>query len=213
MAVIESFKIQSDLKSDSDICRIGLSDGSMFSFSSCYLPQEYRDPAFWSLGRDLGPNEEDCCRFAASCFRAERLALRLVSRAEQTTRGIFHKLLKRGFKEACAWAVISHLSGLDIVNDQRYAELWLRSRLSRGGSSPRRLLASLHSRGIDRDSIQAACKLVFTLENELALLVSYVKKKHLEPEDDLHSFKFTLKCEGFSSMVLEDYLENLESGQ
>ncbi|MDR2094255.1 MAG: recombination regulator RecX [Treponema sp.] len=208
MAVIESFKIQSDLKSGSDICRIGLSDGAMFSFNSCYLPEEYRDPVFWSLGRDLGPSEEDCCRFAASCFRAERQALRLVGRAEQTSRGVFLKLLKRGFSDACARAVIDHLSGLDIVNDQRYAELWLRSRLSRG-SSPRRLLASLRNRGIDRVSVQVACKSVFTVENEFALLVSYIKKNHLEFEDDLHTFKFILKREGFSSIVLENYLENL----
>jgi regulatory protein len=212
MAVIESFKIQSDLKSGSDICRIGLSDGSLFSFSSCYLPSEYRDSAFWSLGRDLKPGEEDCCRFAASCFRAERLALQLVSRAEQTSRGIVRKLLKHGFNNACARAVASRLSGLDIVNDGRYAERWLRSRLSRGGS-PRRLLASLYSRGIDRISIQTAYKSVFSSENELALLAAYIKKKRLDPEDDLQNFKYTLKREGFSSMVLEDYLENLEVEQ
>jgi regulatory protein len=177
------------------------------------LPPEYSEVTRFSLGRELSPGEEGCCRFAASCFRTERIALRLTARAEQTAQGLSVKLMNRGHDSPCVRAVLAHLVGLNIVNDSRYAVFWFQSRLSRGGSSPRRLRAALCGRGIDRDASEEAWEKVFSLENELSLLESYIRKKKLKPSPDFNSIKYILKYEGFSRDVLEQYQENLESGK
>jgi len=202
------------LKTDSSgLGRIELSDGSLFSFKSCYLPSEVankhinHEPAD---GCEISAFEEEAFRFASACLRAEKTALRLIARAEQNKNGIRRKLDKRGHSSSCVSAVIEHLSELSLLDDNRFARLWLESRL-RLPRSPRRLLIALHSRGIDRDDADAAIKSVLDEETEFSLLLRFVKKysgkKAAKNEDTSNnrSLKFLLKNEGFSYSVIEKF--------
>ncbi|MDR2029237.1 MAG: recombination regulator RecX [Treponema sp.] len=158
------------------ISRIGLSDGSLFSFNHTYLPPFWQGGAFFLPGKELLGDELEAVRFAAACFRTERAALRLVARAEQTRAGLARKLEHRGHTPSCIRVVISHLADLEVVSDQRYAGLWLQSRLARGAHSPLQLLNALSNRGIDRDTARAALKSALDFEHELALLGRYLTK-------------------------------------
>ncbi|MDR0589276.1 MAG: recombination regulator RecX, partial [Spirochaetaceae bacterium] len=180
------------------VLRIGLADGSLFSFKLPYLPAEFQDEGLFSPGRDLSSAEEEACRFAAACYRTERAALRLVARAEQTRRGITHKLEIRGFAPSCIQAVVSYLTDLEIVNDERYAVLWLQARLARSVEAPRKLSAALRRRGIGSRVADGALKRVLDFQTESALLRGYLKKQGA-PAPGTESFlKKQLKYEGFS---------------
>jgi SOS response regulatory protein OraA/RecX len=100
---------------------------------------------------------------------------------------------------------------LEIVNDRRYAELWIRFRLARRAESPRALTLSLRSRGIGKEDVQAALKSALSSENEWALLQRYLIKhrRRVVDEGDI-SLKYHLKSEGFSGPVLERYWEEQE---
>lgn len=200
---VVSLKVGTGDNSNSSVLRIGLSDGSLFSFKLPYLPVEFQDEAFFSPGRELSSVEEESCRFAAACYRTERAALRLVARAEQTCRGIAHKLELRGFAAACIQVVVAYLTDLEIINDERYAVLWLHARLARSAEAPRKLLAALRRRGIGSSAAGEALRTVLDVQTESALLQRYLKKKYPHDPKTDKFLKKHLKYEGFSPSVIE----------
>ncbi|WP_461245756.1 regulatory protein RecX [Treponema sp. R6D11] len=138
-------------------------------------------------------------------LRAEKTALRLIARAEQCTGGLTRKLERRGFDSACIGEVIAKLTELKLLDDNRFARLWLESRLHLP-RSPRRLLSSLCARGIDHDDAQTALKNILDEETELSLLARFAKKYSKKAKGELHSLKYLLKSEGFSIMAIKRFL-------
>ncbi|MDR0487719.1 MAG: recombination regulator RecX [Treponema sp.] len=192
------------LKSEAsgELGRIGLSDGSLFSFRICYLPEE-ADPCV-SQGQEISASEEAAFRFASDCLRAEKAALRLIARAEQSGAYLSRKLERRGYQAACVNAVLSRLSELKLIDDQRFAMLWLESRL-RLARSPRRLLSSLAGRGINREDAQTALQAVLDEETEQMLLSRYTEK--YSRKADHRQLKYILKSEGFSPQAIRRYFD------
>ena len=207
---MEIVSIKTDLKGEAG--RIELSDGSLFSFKNCYLPKElidnYTENPIEAAGKEIASYEEAAFRFASACLRAEKSALRLIARAEQCTFGLSRKLEKRGHEAACARAAITRLLELNLLNDNRFACLWLESRL-RLAKSPRRLLVSLCGKGIDHDDAQAALKTVLDEETEFLILTRFVKKsarKSGGKGESARALKYLLKSEGFSFRAIERFL-------
>jgi len=157
--------------------------------------------------------EED----VSALLLAEKAALRLIARAEQHSHGLALKLEKRGHEAAHINTVISRLSELNLINDRRYAQLWLESRL-RLARSPRRLHSSLNRKGIDRDDAEAALNAALDEETEWAMLNRFVKKASRNASQNAsrtksknkYSIKFLLKSEGFSQGIIERFLESLD---
>jgi len=209
---IVSLKIESakELFAKGELYRIELSDGSLFSFRNCYLPTElqsaYSEPPakLPAAGKEINADEEAALRNASACLRAERAALRLIARAEQCTAGLSRKLEKRGHERKCVNEVISRLSALGLLDDSRYAQLWIESRL-RLARSPRRLLVSLCARGIDRDDAEAALKNALNEEAELSMIARFVKRKRRKSSDVDRSLKHLLKGEGFSQAAIRSF--------
>ena len=141
-------------------------------------------------------------------MQAEKTALRLIARAEQNSNGLRRKLEKRGYESACITEVINRLIENNLINDFRFACLWLESRL-RLTRSPRQLLFSLRSRGIEQDDAQNALKKVLDDEIEFSLLERFVIKaarKKNSQIDDKRLLKSLLKNEGFSFEVIRRFL-------
>jgi regulatory protein len=195
---------------DPETVRIELSSGSLFSFKTVYIPASYQNESLYTPGKELSPGEEGAVFFAAACYRTERIALRLVARAEQTAFNLARKLERRGHSPSSVRAVLSRLQKLEIVNDRRYAELWIRSRLARRAESPRSLTTALRSRGIDKEDVRTALKSALNSENEWILLQRYLVKNRLSPNGRDPSLKYRLKSEGFSGPVLDRYWEEQE---
>jgi regulatory protein len=208
--------LKSDAENGAESIKITLSDDSSFSLKMCYLSQSASDPFLWETGREISSAEEEELRFAASCYRAERAALRLITRAEQTETGLSRKLEQRGHDRLSVLAVVSRFVSLGLIDDERYAGLWIRSRLAHGGRkvpTPRKLFASLRNRGIDSSTAEGALKSILDTETELALLTQYMECASPGAGNSLKaSFDFSLrgilKFEGFSQAVLSVYFED-----
>ncbi|MCL2190705.1 MAG: recombination regulator RecX [Treponema sp.] len=202
----------------------GLSDGSSLSFRVCYLSPDLVDTSLCTHesadtieGRELSPDEVASLRFAAACLDAEKAALQLIARAEQTVFGLGQKLAKRGHDSACSKTVIARLCGQGLLDDFRYARLWLDSRVSRGGSSPMRLLAALRAKGIGREDAESAMREALDDEAEQRLLERFAQKRqggkygtdlrHME-DSARRSLKYLLKSEGFSSQAIGRLFED-----
>jgi regulatory protein len=193
--------------SGADIRRIELSDGSLFSLKVCYLPSVFFDDDRYTPGREISPGEEESFRFASACLRGEKIALRLVGRAEQTSLGIVRKLQKAGYSPPCARAVLARLEKLGIVDDSRYARLWLQARLAGKAEGPRRLLAALRRRGISRQDAEETLRAVLDSAGERALLEKFLKKKRLSGEEP--GISNILRGEGFSPSLIREFRENI----
>jgi regulatory protein len=133
--------------------------------------------------------------------RADKIALRLIARAEQCSAGLARKLEKRGCEPSGIKEAIAHLTEQGLINDGRFARLWLQSRL-RLPRTPKRLLASLCARGIPRNEAQTALDDVLNEETELAMLERFAKKYAKKAGNQL---KYILKSEGFSGQGIDNY--------
>jgi len=162
------------------------------------------------LPEEATAGEETSFSSSPEYLNTEKFALRLIARAEQCSAGLARKLEKRGCDTACVNEVISRLTELRLLDDSRFARLWLESRL-RFARSPRRLLASLCTRGIDRDEADAAIGTVLDDDAETAMLERFVKRYARkfggEGEESSRSLKYLLKSEGFSQEAIQRFLE------
>jgi regulatory protein len=200
---------------DSSLVRIGLSDGSLFSFKTVYLPPDFPLDSRAVPGAEISAEEAASLRFAASCYRAERAALALIARAEQTRFGLKGKLERKGIDAACIRAALDYLEEMGIVSDKRFAELWLDSKLrhietGRGrGLCPRKLLGSLLNRSIPADIARKALADALDSGTEQALLASYLAGTFPDFDSADVSIRQKLREAGFSSATIRAYWEEL----
>jgi regulatory protein len=218
--------------------KIGLSDGSSLQIEERYLIDHSGKyvfggetnllkkavlglgDAFFSVeaapsaeaGKEISVDEEEILRFADACYRAERIGMRLIARAEQTQAGLTRKLETRGYASECVSAVMAHFVENDLINDERYAERWLRSRLARQSrkiSGPRRLYTALMSRGINREALKRAFDRAFDEETEFALLQRFLFKNRKDSTSEVYFLRARLKYEGFSPSVINRYFDEV----
>jgi regulatory protein len=199
----------------SSLIRIGLSDGSLFSFKTVYLPPDFPPGLLAAQGAEISAQEAASLRFAAGCYRAERAALALIARAEQTRLGLRGKLERKGIDSAYIGAALDYLEKLGIVSDERFAELWLESKLRRIGAGrrgklcPRKLLSSLLGRSIPPGIARKALGAALDSGTERALLDFYVAGVFPDFDKDDISARQKLKAAGFSPAVIRAYWEDI----
>jgi regulatory protein len=186
--------------------RVRLEDGSLLVISTAYLPPG-KEGAFLCPGAVLDPEAAAALRRAADCREAEAAALRLVARAEQCSAGLFRKLERRKHPPEAVRAVLVRLMELKLVDDCRYAKLWLKSRVGRGKKGPRALEAALRARGIDRKTAASALKTALAGDGEAKLLERCAKKAAERNRPDDTDLRFFLKREGFSAAAIEAFFE------
>jgi regulatory protein len=214
-----------------DCLKLTFDDGSVLAAGTAYLPPEYTGAflytdARFTPGAALDPETETALRRAAECLSAEKAALRLVARAEQCAAGLAIKLEQRRHSHAAVRAVLDRLLKLNLVNDARYAELWLKYRVNRGGRGPRALAAKLRSKGIDRKTVDAAFGAILTPGAEAALLRRRIEAAYRRPQsrsaktgfagtagnkDRNGELRCFLKSEGFSQSAIDAYFEEEEN--
>ena len=158
-------------------------------------------------------------------LKAEKSALVLIARAEQCSWKLKCKLEKKKYSGETIQAVLDRLTELDLVNDRRYAELWLKNRISKGDKGPRILSELLRARGIIQETVTEALAASLTPEAEAELLrrclARALKKKSLAgkcvenfPGKNSTEQKTAIRCflkrEGFSAEAIECYFEEQE---
>jgi regulatory protein len=195
-------------RSRTDVFKVQLQDGLEFIVSSVYMPLEYQGLFLCTpdSGTAMADIDEAVEAFghAQLCLAAENAALRLIARAEQCEAGLTRKLEQKKYGAAAAAAVVSRLREQNLVNDKRYAELWLKAKVNRGHKGPRYLINALRVKGIDRETAKEALQEQLAEDAEGELLHRFIQKNRKIPPTMLRSF---LKGEGFSSDVIAVYFE------
>ena len=153
--------------------------------------------------------------YTAEYKKAEQAALRLITRAEQCSRVLSNKLEKKKFNPHIIKDLIENLEELDLVNDLRYAQLWLKSKITNGNKAPRMLNMLLLAKGLDREIVKTALDAALTPEAETALLRRCIAKFDHDKNKNTNkntktAIRSFLKMQGFSADTINLHMEELE---
>ncbi|MDY6998485.1 MAG: recombination regulator RecX [Actinomycetota bacterium] len=88
--------------------------------------------------------------------QARAVCLRLLTVRARTRAELMDQLAKRGYPEDIGAEVVERLAEVALVDDEAFAEQWVRSRRANSGKSKRALAAELRDKGVDSDVITAA---------------------------------------------------------
>ena len=141
---------------------VRLSDGSSF-----VAPAEVVVREGLSTGMELDPARLSLLHDQSDLALARSSALRLLSRAPHTRRGLALKLTRRGFGPAAVEAAIARMAELGYLDDRAFAADWTRSRLAGRAEGWKAVYRGLLARGVPRAVAGEAASEACTDEAEL----------------------------------------------
>lgn len=88
--------------------------------------------------------------------QAHAVCLRLLTVRARTRAELSAHLAKRGYPEDVVNGVLVRLEAVGLIDDEDFAEQWVRSRQANAGKGKRALAAELRTKGVDDEVIAAA---------------------------------------------------------
>ncbi len=139
---------------DGSVLRVRLDDGSLFLLDAGH-PIALR----LTVGDELDEPDLSDLESGSETYRCRRKALDLLARSEQCRRGLMVKLSKKGFSRGSISEALDRVESAGLLDDRRFAETWVRSRLRSQPEGPSRLLSALASKGVNisvaRDAVES----------------------------------------------------------
>jgi regulatory protein len=138
-------------------------------------------------------------------------ALRYLSYRMRSRREMADHLHGKGADDDDVAAVIERLEQSGLINDEAFAEAWIRQRQALRPRSRRMLEQELMQKGIDRDSIAQAL-VALEPEEELATLVQQIeRKRRLAQYADREKLIAFFARQGYSYALVKRALEQIEA--
>ena len=129
---------------------------------------------------------------------AYNYALNLLSARPYSTQALHRKLIQKEYTTADADDAIRRLVDNGLLNDEKFAEQYARSKMLSTGASKRRLTQDLYRKGIKGDVAAAAIGNVIADEEiDTAALIEQVARKKLTQLGDLEPLVLRRRLFGF----------------
>lgn len=196
------------LGADPEVLNVGLQDGSSFFIRTSYLDIPAL-AAFLAPGKELTEEEESTLVRAGDRFRAEHSSLRLISLREHSRAELELKLRKRGFGDRDTAIVLDRLVEEGLVDDERYAELWVESRVVRKNEGPMVLIARLRAHGVSREIARTVVSRVVGEEVEVSLVRRFLAAEGGIPSREDPALRERLRKAGFSSQSVREAFDQI----
>lgn len=107
---------------------------------------------------------------------ARAIALRQLTIAPRTRAQLADVLARRGVPADVAEAVLDRFEQVDLVGDEEFARMWVRSRHARHGLARRALAHELRQRGVNDETVRDAVDEI-TPDDELAAARELVRRR------------------------------------
>lgn len=122
--------------------------------------------------------------------KARNKAFKLLSYRERTIKEIEDRLRKKEFSEAVIKAVVDFLLEKDYLNEERFAEMWIRSRKKHHPRGRKLIYKELKNKGLNQNLINNALNQYLSSQEELEM-AEYLMEKWLRrrTEEDSSSYK------------------------
>ena len=146
---------------------------------------------------------------------ARNSAYRYLSYRPRSYAEVEQKLSDKGFGNAVVNTVLSYLVRLGYLNDEKFADQWVQSRVRLRGLGRRRIQQELRDKGVDREIVRRTLADVLTadLEVETARKAAEGKlrtMKSVDRETRRRRLAGFLERKGFSYDVIHDVLRNID---
>lgn len=161
------FSPQRTERASPDVLKVFPEDGPSFFVRDTYLP--FPAGRLFDSETVLDDDEFGQLFLAARTYLAEKAAMAYLGRAEHCRRQLEIKLKKKNFDEKEISGALDYLEQKKYLDDYRYCEAWLRTRLIHKAEGRVKLLAALQSRGIRFETAKKAVTAVLSYEKEEAL--------------------------------------------
>lgn len=143
---------------------------------------------------------------ASEAYIAERYAMGLLNRSEQSRFLLFQKLVKKGYTQKHSNEVLDFLESEGFVSDARYAQSWLSQRMRSKKESRTKLYQELCSRSIKSEIAKEAVDKAFEEISEDEILKDLIESYRMKQFSDEKILK---KCiyYGFSLKEIKNYIK------
>jgi regulatory protein len=129
---------------------------------------------------------------------AYNYALNLLAARPYASRALHRKLIQKKYSAADADDVIRRLVDNGLLNDERFAEQYARSKMVSTGASKRRLTQELYRKGIKGDvATNAIANVIDQDEIDPAVVIEHVARKKLAQLGDLEPVVLRRRLFGF----------------
>ncbi|MBB6481142.1 regulatory protein [Spirochaeta isovalerica] len=182
---------------------VRLSDGSSFFVSSTFFERHG-----FAEGMVLEENEMDILEEEEQRVLALRKAGDLLSRAEQSSGGLFLKLKKKGFSDAVCRQAVDRVVELGLLDDERFATFWLESRLRQHPEGRNILYQGLLARGVAAESAKEALSRVVKEDVMLQAVLKAGSKLSRRYGSDEGKLRRALLRRGFSQGEIRYFFEH-----
>ncbi|MDC7125003.1 MAG: regulatory protein RecX [Spirochaetales bacterium] len=164
---------------------VGLSDGSSF-----FMHSEVIREISLQVGTVCSIDEISHIKARSAVFLARDKAVEYLAAREYSSSEIVTKLMKKGYDKECSLEAVSLLEQRGYIDDERFAEMWVLSRLRKHPEGRSALAAGLYKKGISRSIIENTLDDCFTDDiKEEALsrcLEKYLRTRSREPKKVLN---------------------------
>ncbi len=109
--------------------------------------------------------------------KAWESALRLLNYRERSIKELEGRLREKHYSPSSIDAVIKRLLELDLLDDRKFARLWVRSRIQFKPRSAWLISRELREKGIEEEVIQEVIEEEFTPEQEQAAVMGLAEKQ------------------------------------
>ncbi len=182
---------------------VGFSDGSSFFVSFSFIEE---NPL--TINQIVNDELLEKLELESNSIKALIKGIDLINRSEQSSGGLFIKLKKRGFSDIVSKGVVSRLVSDNLLQDDRFAEMWLHSRLRKHPEGVSRLFAGLVSRGVPSSVAKESIE-KYTNEEILEQAVIDAGQKLLKRDKmSGQKLKDSLYRLGFSYREIKYFLDN-----
>ncbi len=162
---------------------------------------EPSDPDLLDSEREPGPD-------ADPVEVARGIALRLLDSKDRTRAELLEALGRRGVEEEVATQVVARFEEVGLVDDQRYAEAYSRSRQQSRKLSASALRRELRQRGVDDETIAVAAE---GIDDDLDVALEYARQRTAKLSGLARDVRYrrlagALGRRGFPSHVIHEVL-------
>ena len=166
-------------------------------------------------GRTLTPEEQQEIERDDQYVRAKQRALDYLAHKPRTEEEVRRKLRRQDAPEAVIEDVVARLYELSYLDDEAYAEDYVRNRFASKKYGPVRIRRELVERGVDRHTADAAVDDLFAEKDVRAAARTHAEKRwdrlsDEEPRRRKQKVYRYLRRRGFTSDTINPLLDELE---
>lgn len=191
--------------SQGDVIGAELSDGSSF-----IVHPEAALEFTVRIGASFTAEEAEAVELRSAVYAARDKAVEYLARREHSSSELVLKLRKKEYDYETASAAVGLLKERGYVDDRRFAEMWIQSRLKKHPEGRSSLAAGLARKGVPRDIVSevlADCLSDEQQDDALARsLAKYIRTRSADPKKIVNH----LLRRGFRYADIKRHMEGLE---